>query len=98
MSGTRGAPLSGRSELAHAPAAAPKRSAYGVGMEPVAEKQQAGRIADAGTGVVPVRYLLQIVPENRRKAVDVADDQLEDQVDVALGRRLDVRCGLPRRA
>lgn len=49
-----------------------------------AEKQEAGRIAGAGTGVVSVRNLLQVVPESRRKSVDVADDRLKDQVDAAL--------------
>ena len=49
-----------------------------------AEKQEAERIARAGTGVISVRNLLQVVPDSRRKSVDVADDQLKDQVDAAL--------------
>jgi hyperosmotically inducible protein len=49
-----------------------------------AEKTEAGRIAKAGTGVTSVRNLLQVVPESRRKSVDLADDQLKQDVNAAL--------------
>ena len=49
-----------------------------------AEKMEAGRIARAGTGVVSVRNLLQVVPENRRNSVDLADDQVRSDVNAAL--------------
>jgi len=49
-----------------------------------AEKTEAGRIAKAGTGVVSVRNLLQVVPESKLKSVDLADDQLKDYVNAAL--------------
>ncbi len=49
-----------------------------------AEKHEAERIARAGTGVVSVRNLLQVVPDSQRKIVDVTDDYLKDQVDAAL--------------
>lgn len=49
-----------------------------------AEKQEAERIARAGTGVVSVRNLLQVVPDSQRKLVDVTDDYLKDQVVAAL--------------
>jgi osmotically-inducible protein OsmY len=49
-----------------------------------AEKTEAGRIASAGTGVVSVRNLLQVVPDSQRKSVDVTDDRLKDDVDAAL--------------
>ena len=48
------------------------------------EKAEAGRIAKAGTGVVSVRNLLQVVPRSRQQRVDVADDRLEDIVSAAL--------------
>lgn len=48
------------------------------------QRSEAGRIARAGTGVVSVRNLLQVVPESRRKAVEVADDKLRDEVNAAL--------------
>lgn len=50
-----------------------------------AERVEAERIARAGTGVVSVRNLLQVVPASRRKVVEVADDRLEKEVTVALG-------------
>jgi osmotically-inducible protein OsmY len=49
-----------------------------------AEKMEAGRIARAGTGVVSVRNLLQVVPESRLKSVDLADDQVKSDVNAAL--------------
>jgi hyperosmotically inducible protein len=49
-----------------------------------AEKTEAGRIAKAGSGVTSVRNLLQVVPESRRKSVDLADDQLKQDVNAAL--------------
>jgi len=49
-----------------------------------AEKTEAGRIASAGTGVVSVRNLLQVVPDSQRKSVDVTDDRLKGDVDAAL--------------
>jgi len=49
-----------------------------------AEKTEAGRIARAGTGVMSVRNLLQVVPESRRKSADLADDRLKEDVDAAL--------------
>ena len=49
-----------------------------------AEKTEAGRIAKAGTGVTSVRNLLQVVPESRRKSVDLADDRIKEDVDAAL--------------
>ena len=45
-----------------------------------AEKSEAGRIALAGTGVTSVRNLLQVVPDSRRKSVEIADDKLMDAV------------------
>jgi osmotically-inducible protein OsmY len=48
------------------------------------EKKEAERIARAGTGVVSVRNLLQIVPESQRKLVNVTDEYLKDQVAAAL--------------
>ena len=49
-----------------------------------AEKTEAGRIAKAGTGVTSVRNLLQVVPESRRKSVNLADDRLKEDVAAAL--------------
>ncbi len=49
-----------------------------------AEKTEAERIARAGTGVVSVRNLLQVVPDSRQKSVEVADDRLKDEVNAAL--------------
>jgi len=48
------------------------------------QKIEAGRIARAGTGVVSVRNLLQVVPESRRKAVEVADNKVRDDVNAVL--------------
>lgn len=48
------------------------------------EKTEAGRIAKAGTGVVSVRNLLQVVPASRRHQVAVADERLESDVAAAL--------------
>jgi osmotically-inducible protein OsmY len=48
-----------------------------------AEKVEAERIALAGTGVVSVRNLLQVVSDSRRKKVDVADDRLKEDVNAA---------------
>lgn len=48
------------------------------------QKVEAGRIALAGTGVVSVRNLLQVVPESRRKAVEVADDKLTKELNTVL--------------
>jgi len=48
------------------------------------QKVEAGRIARAGTGVLSVRNLLQVVPESRRKAVEVADDRLTEDVNATL--------------
>lgn len=49
-----------------------------------AEKKEAERIARAGTGVMSVRNLLQIVPDSRRKSVSVTDDKLQDAVNAAI--------------
>jgi len=49
-----------------------------------AEKTEAGRIAKAGTGVTSVRNLLQVVPESRRKSVELTDDRLKEDVNAAL--------------
>lgn len=49
-----------------------------------AEKTEAGRIARAGTGVMSVRNLLQVVSKSRRKSVNLADDRLKDDVAAAL--------------
>jgi len=55
------------------------------GMVPTnAEKTEAGRIARAGTGVLAVRNLLQVVPDSRRKAVNVADDRIQEDISAAL--------------
>lgn len=49
-----------------------------------AERTEAGRIARAGTGVVSVRNLLQVVPDSRRKAVNLTDDRIKADVEDAL--------------
>lgn len=49
-----------------------------------AEKVEAERIARAGTGVVSVRNLLQVVPDSRRAKVDIADERLKEDVNAAL--------------
>ena len=49
-----------------------------------AEKKEAERIARAGTGVVAVRDLIQVVPDSRKKVVDVADDQIQKHVNDAI--------------
>jgi len=49
-----------------------------------AEKAEAARIAGAGTGVLSVRNLLQVVPASQRKQADVADDRLTEDVKAAL--------------
>ncbi len=49
-----------------------------------AEKTEAGRIAQAGTGVTSVRNLLQVVSDSRRKNVQIADDQLQKDIDAEL--------------
>lgn len=49
-----------------------------------AEKVEAERIARAGTGVVSVRNLLQVVSGSRRKSVEVADDRIKDAVNAEI--------------
>lgn len=49
-----------------------------------AEKTEAERIARAGTGVVSVRNLLQVVPAGSRDRVELADDLVRTGVDEAL--------------
>jgi osmotically-inducible protein OsmY len=48
------------------------------------EKAEADRIARAGTGVMSVRNLLQVVPDSQRKSVEVADGRLTEDVNAAL--------------
>ena len=49
-----------------------------------AQKTEAGRIARAGTGVLAVRNLLQVVPNRSKKAVMVADDRIQEDIAAAL--------------